>query len=271
MTRYRAVLAYDGSQYFGFQRQGDAVSVQGTVEAAIARITGQAVNVVGAGRTDTGVHAVGQVIAFDVEWRHEDADLLRALNAVLPDDIALQALAADAGFHPRRNVQFRRYVYTVLHARQRQPLWRGRAWWIPRKLDIALMQQGAALLVGEHDFATFGTPPKGDNTVRRLFKSEWAAQASAEGVFLTYTIEGTAFLHHMVRRIVGMLADVGQGHWSLRAFEDAFRAADLTQAGTVAPPQGLVLQAVYYNPHNEDSLGSSSLAPAESENNFVNE
>lgn len=250
MPRFKATLAYDGTAYLGFQRQNDVPTIQGALEQAIARITGQKVTVVAAGRTDTGVHAVGQVIAFDADWSHSEADLLRAINAVLPDDIALQDLSQQPGFHPRYNVISRRYEYTVLHAQQRQPLWRGRVWWIPRSLDLDAMQTAAALLIGEHDFATFGTPPKGTNTVRRLFVSEWTAQSAADGLFLTYAVEGTAFLHHMVRRIVGMLVEVGQHYTSIEDFEAAFRAADLTQAGTVAPPQGLVLQAVRYSTHN---------------------
>ena len=117
-------MAYDGSAYQGFQRQaGETPTIQGAVEAAIFKITQQPVDVIGAGRTDSGVHASGQVIAFDVEWTHDDAQLLNALNAVLPPDIALQSIARAPGFHPRFDAHSRVYVYTIIHAQQRQPFW----------------------------------------------------------------------------------------------------------------------------------------------------
>ncbi len=246
-TRYRATLAYDGAAYQGFQRQLPGIpSIQASVETAINRITGQTVTVTGAGRTDTGVHARGQVITFDVLWRHDVPDLLRAINAVLPDDIALQDLCVQPGFHPRFDARSRLYSYTVIQSSQRQPLLRQQSWRVFGDLDMEPMLWGAGLLIGEHDFATFGNPPQGNNTVRRIFRSEWQHFPEAYGARLLYTIQGNAFLHHMVRRIVGMLVDLGRGLTSKAAFEQAFRAADLAQSGTMAPPQGLVLEAVFY-------------------------
>lgn len=204
--------------------------------------------VTGAGRTDSGVHAFGQVISFDVDWRHEEKALLRALNAVLPDDIALQALGPKPGFHPRFDATSRRYAYYVTGANQ--PLMRQRTWQVYRALDLEAMNAAAALLVGEHDFATFGTPPQGSSTVRRVMMSEWRQEA---GLLipqaLVYRVEATAFLQHMVRRIVGLLVEIGLGVTNLEAFAARFRAADLGQAGRVAPPQGLYLEAVYYGEH----------------------
>lgn len=247
MTRYRATLAYDGTAYQGFQRQaGDTPTIQGAVEQAIAQVTGQQATVIGSGRTDSGVHATGQVIAFAVDWRHDDEDLLRALNATLPDDIALQDIRPGPGFHPRYDALSRLYRYTVIHAARRQPLWRDRAWHVWGALDVDLLQQAAALLVGEHDFATFGNPPQGSNTVRRIMRSGWTTSAEPFGQRLTYEVEGNAFLYHMVRRMVGMQIDVARGMMTLAAFEAAFRAADLALAGTKAPPQGLVLARVRY-------------------------
>lgn len=247
MTRYRATLAYDGTRYQGFQRQaGDTPTIQAAVERAIRQITGQFAVVVGAGRTDTGVHANGQVIAFDVDWPHEDHTLLRAINAVLPADIALQALAPQPGFHPRFDAQSRVYSYTIIHAPQRQPLWHKRAWHIWGKLDKTALHNTAALLVGEHDFATFGNPPRGENTVRRVLRSEWQFYEERFGERLVYTVEATAFLEHMARRMVGMQADVARGLITYEAFAAAFQAAHLSQAGTLAPPQGLVLEWVHY-------------------------
>lgn len=247
-VRYRATLAYDGSAYQGFQRQAEGIpTIQGAVEAAIQQITGQRVTVTGAGRTDTGVHASGQVIAFEAAWKHTDSDLLRALNAVLPADIALQDMCQQPGFHPRFDARARLYRYTVINTPQRQPLLRQRAWHVWGRLERDVMQAAAALLVGRHDFATFGQPPQGSSTIRTLFCSEWVFYPEQSGQRLVYSVKGDAFLQHMVRRIVGMLVDVGLGASDLTGFEQAFRAADIQYSGTMAPPQGLVLEAVDYD------------------------
>jgi len=247
-VRYRATLSYDGTAYQGFQRQaGDTPTIQLAVEQAVERVTGAAVTVIGAGRTDTGVHAIGQVIAFEVAWKHSDDDLLRAINAVLPDDIALQDLTRQAGFHPRFDAASRVYRYHLVQAAQRQPLLRRQAWHIRDELDGTAMGAAAMLLLGEHDFATFGKPPKGENTVRLVMESVWTRRRAPYGWDWTYTIEATAFLQHMVRRIVGTLVEVGRGAMSIPQFEAAFRSADLLQPGIrVAPPHGLVLEQVKY-------------------------
>jgi tRNA pseudouridine38-40 synthase len=241
-------LAYDGTNYQGFQRQaGDTPTIQGAVEQAISRVTGQAVTVHGAGRTDTGVHAVGQVIAFDVDWPQADSILLRALNAVLPDAIALQDIAQQPGFHPRFDAQTRVYGYTVIQAAQRQPLWNRHAWHIWGALDAETLQWAAAQLVGEHDFATFGHAPRGENTIRHILRSEWAIYPEPFGRRLVYRVEGNAFLYRMVRRMVGLQIDAARGQITREAFSAAFHAADLAQSGAIAPPQGLVLEAVHYD------------------------
>ncbi|MBZ0292211.1 MAG: tRNA pseudouridine(38-40) synthase TruA [Anaerolineae bacterium] len=247
-ARYRATLAYDGSGYQGFQRQAEGIpSIQGAVEQAIQQVTQQSVTVIGSGRTDSGVHATGQVIAFDVMWKHSELDLLRAVNAVLPEQIALQDITRQEGFHPRFDARARRYAYTVVNALQRQPLLRNRTWHIWSKLDVAAMAAAAAMLNGEHDFGTFGQPPQGTSTVRVIFHSAWAVYPEVYGQRLVYTVKGNAFLQHMVRRIVGLMVDVGLGSIDVEAFARAFQAADISQSGTVAPPQGLVLEAVYYD------------------------
>ncbi|MBE2269794.1 MAG: tRNA pseudouridine(38-40) synthase TruA [Anaerolinea sp.] len=248
--RFRGTLAYDGTAYFGFQRQVDPRTIQGTLEGAIQRVTGQQATVHGAGRTDTGVHASGQVVAFDVIWNHSDDILLKAINAVLPDDIALQTLTRLSGdairFHPRYDAAARFYKYTVYEATQRHPLLTRFAWHVRPPLDGEVMRHVSALLVGTHDFAAFGKPPKGDNTVRTLYRSEWTRQPETFGVRWEYAVEGNAFLQHMVRRIVGMVVDVGRGKLTVDQFEGIFRSAALPFAVTVAPPQGLVLEQVKY-------------------------
>lgn len=252
VTRYRAVLAYDGSEYFGFQRQaGDRPTIQGVVEAALRQVTQQDVSVSGAGRTDTGVHATGQVIAFDVAWPHETDALWRAVNANLPDAVALQSLdEAAADFHPRFDARSRAYAYTLYFARVRQPLWQRYAWHIATQRSPALddMQTAAAGLVGTHDFATFGQPPQGERTVREVFRSEIALvdRPEASCYVLRYEIEANAFLYRMVRRIVGGLARVGRGDLTAEDFLTAFRAADGTWPNPSAPAHGLCLTRVTY-------------------------
>ncbi len=251
MMRYRATLAYDGTNYFGFQRQRAGIAtIQAAVEAAVEQVTGQPVTVIGAGRTDTGVHASGQVIAFDVGWKQSADRLLTAINAVLPDDIALQALTplgevapGERGFHPRFDAVARVYRYTVYPAPQRDPLLRRSVWWVYGALDVEAMQSAAALLIGQHDCGAFGKPPQGDNTVREIMRSQWSPVDRR----LMYRIEANAFLQHMVRRIVGMLVMVGRGTLTVSEFETVFRSGKLMPRALLAPPQGLELEQVKYS------------------------
>jgi tRNA pseudouridine38-40 synthase len=246
--RYRATLAYDGTAYQGFQRQaGETPTIQLAVERAVAAVTGQTVTVIGAGRTDTGVHATGQVISFDVGWAHSDLALIRAVNVELPRDIALLDIRRHEGFHPRYDAYSRIYRYRVWQAPHRQPLLRDRVWHVYGELSAEVMQEAAGLLVGEHDFAAFGQPPTGESTIRAVYVSEWEVQEQPYGTLWTYTIEANAFLKHMVRRIVGILVRVGQGSVTLADFEAMFRRAQLLQAIHLAPPQGLTLETVRYN------------------------
>lgn len=261
--RFRGVLAYDGTGYAGFQRQARAASIQGEVERALAQVLGVQTPIVGAGRTDAGVHALGQVIAFDANWSHSPQALLTAVNLALPKDIVLQSLmVADAGFHPRYGVLTRAYRYDVTTTPQANPLQARFAWHVPHALELAAMNEGAGLLVGRHDFATFGKPPQGENTVRHVVRSEWTQ--AADGSY-SYHIEATAFLHHMVRRIVQMLVDVGRGWRSVATFERAFWAANLRHAGRIAPPQGLILVAVHYAPptHTNEKIQTAHRMPSE--------
>ena len=264
-ARYRAVVAYDGTRYFGFQRQaGDTPTVQAALEAAIARVTGQRVTVKAAGRTDTGVHATGQVIAFDVAWRHAPADLWRALNANLPEDVALNTLdEAPAGFHPRYDACSRVYEYTLYVARARQPLLDRWAWQVRarRPLNNEKMQRAADLLVGAHDFAAFGQPPQGENTVRQVLRSELETLAAAPPVLqlMRYRIEANAFLYRMVRRVVGALVRVGSGALMLDEFVRVLHAAEGEWPNQTAPARGLCLIAVRY----EDGRGDARWSKVE--------
>jgi tRNA pseudouridine38-40 synthase len=241
--RVRAVVAYDGSEYSGFQRQANAPSVQAVLEAALAQAAQETVTVLAAGRTDAGVHAAGQVIAFDTAWRHGLNDLQRALNAVLPADVAILEVAEAApGFHPRYAARSRRYRYTLYNAAVRWPLARRYSLHVTEPLDLAALQQAAQCLIGEHDFAAFGRPPQGESTVRQVLAAEWGGAPP----LLTFDITANAFLYRMVRSIVGTLLLVGRGEMSVEEFAAVLAAHDRSRAGPTAPPHGLCLMEVTY-------------------------
>ena len=242
--RYRAVVEYDGTDLLGFQRQAVGRTVQGELETALARIGWQGRAVLGAGRTDSGVHASGQVVAFEFDWRHGPEDLGRALNANLPADVAVRSVAeCPPEFHPRYSARARRYRYTLYNRPVRSPLAARYSWQVWPALDLAAMQQASAALLGRHDFATFGTDPdQGSNTVRTVTTAEWR---TAEG-WHSFEIQAEAFLFRMVRSVVGALKQVGQGALTVAQFEALLAAADRAQCPPAAPPQGLCLIAVLY-------------------------
>jgi len=262
VTRYRAVVAYDGTRFQGFQRQaGETPTVQAVLETAIERVTGQRVTLKAAGRTDTGVHATGQVIAFDVVWRHSAAALWRALNATLPSDVALNALdEAPPDFHPRYDARSRVYEYTLYVAPVRQPLLDRYAWHVPvsQSLNNEMMQRAADLLQGVHDFAAFGQPPQGESTVRQVFCSQVLVLSAPPPVtqLLRYRIEANGFLYRMVRRIVGALVRVGSGALSLEEFARVLHSPQGDWPHQAAPARGLCLIAVTYEHGRGDARWS---------------
>lgn len=244
MARYRALLEYDGTGFLGYQRQRAGTrTVQGELERTLSQLARQPVMVTGAGRTDTGVHALGQVISFTIEWRHEAQALQRALNANLPDDIAVRDVQATGEtFHPRFDARRRAYIYYVYNTAVRSPLRRRHSWHVQRALDLEQMNAAAAVLVGSHDFATFGLPPQGEQTVREVFAASWTPW---EGL-LAFQIEANAFLYRMVRSLVGSLVAVGLGAWTDDEFIDAFESCDRSRSAAAAPPQGLYLASISY-------------------------
>ena len=250
MRRYAAILAYDGTDYQGFQRQPEPTpTIQAAVEKAISRVTAQPTRIVAAGRTDTGVHASGQVIAFDVEWKHGNDELLRAINSQLPADIALRELWRQERFHPRFDALWRQYAYRIATPATRHPLLTRHVWQlIGESLDLERMNAAAAICLGEHDFAAFGRSPQegSANTMRQIYLSRWETESGEFGKTLRYRIRGTAFLYHMVRRLVGVMAQVGQGLISPGEFEAILRSRDIARAKLLAPAKGLILEAVGY-------------------------
>ncbi len=242
--KYRARIEYDGTAYYGFQRQRDEYpTIQGELEQALSHLAQQPVTVIGAGRTDSGVHALGQVISFTIDWRHGVDALQRALNANLPEDIVvLQLETATAAFHPRFDARRRAYVYHIYNAPVRSPIRRQYSWHVAVPLDVVAMNEAAAYLPGTHDLATFGQPPQGDNSVRQVFRAEW----QRDEALLSFYIEANAFLYRMVRSIVGSLKLVGDGSWQVSDFVAAFASGDRSRSGTVAPAVGLYLVSVWY-------------------------
>jgi tRNA pseudouridine38-40 synthase len=244
-VRARATIAYEGTRYHGFQRQSieREPTVQGELEQALAQVTKRRTVVVGAGRTDAGVHASGQVIAFDIEWRHSLIDLQRALNAVLPDDIAVfDAAEAAADFHPRYQARSREYRYTIYNSAQRHPLHRLYALQVSDPLDAGAMRAAAGCLIGEHDFAAFGQATSGESTTRTVYRVEIGGAAP----WIAIELEASGFLYRMVRSIVGTLLEVGRGRLSSARFAAILESRDRAQAEATAAPHGLCLTRVNY-------------------------
>jgi tRNA pseudouridine38-40 synthase len=240
----RALVEYDGTDYFGFQVQAAQPTIQGTLEETLGRLTGTSPRLRYAGRTDTGVHALGQVIAADLSWQHSLADLERACNALLPPAIAVRhvELVESQGFHPRFSARSRIYRYTVWVAPWRSPLHQRYAHHEPRPLDLSVMNAAAATLVGAHDFATFGQPTQGDSTVRKVHRATWRA----DDLRLYFEVEGNAFLRRMVRTMVGTLLEVGRGERPVASVAEMLAMRDRSLAAAPAPACGLCLVAVKY-------------------------
>lgn len=248
MARYQVILAYDGTDFQGFQRQANVRTVQGVVETALASLGWPGQTIYCAGRTDTGVHGAGQVIAFDLEWLHSPDELGRALNAHLPADVAVRTVReAASDFHPRYDAKGRTYQYRIYCEPNRDPLRDRFCWRVWPELDLDLLQQAARLLPGIHDFAAFGTPPRpGGHTIREVFRAGWEPQAGG----LLFEVSANAFLYHMVRRMVYLQVMVGQRRLELEHLAQAVCAAQPQPPG-LAPAQGLVLKEVQYTEYNQ--------------------
>lgn len=241
--RLKAVIGYDGTGYGGFQIQANAPTVQAEIEHVLAKLTTTAIRITAAGRTDAGVHAEGQVIAFDTDWRHPVVDLQRGMNALLPNQIVVFELQqTDPGFHPRFDALKRTYRYTIYHAATRHPLFARFSLHLASSLDIEAMELAARCLVGSHDFLAFGSPPQGDSSVRVVSRALWSFQDP----WLTFEIEANAFLYRMVRILVGTLLRVGRGALSPEAFEEILETQDREKAGPAVAAQGLCLKSVVY-------------------------
>lgn len=264
MERYQVIIAYDGTDFQGFQRLGSKRTVQAEIEAALRRLNWQGSAVFYAGRTDAGVHASSQVIAFDLEWGHTPGDLERALNALLPGDVAAREVTIAAeDFHPRYDAAARSYSYHLFCHSSPDPLRERFAWRVRSQLDGSLLIQAAAQLLGTHDFSAFGSPLKPDGTtIRTIYRSEWRHRENG----WSYHVTANAFLYHMVRRMVYLQVLVGQGRLSLEAFTSALQSPRPLTPG-LAKPNGLVLESVYYSDVRQIPEGSNQTLIASGDEN----
>ncbi len=245
MPRYRITIEYDGGPFVGWQRQNEGASVQASLENAIAKLSGERVTVTGAGRTDAGVHALGQVAHFDLVKSFEPGKVRDALNFhVRPDPIAvLDAEGVSEDFHARFSAKARHYLFRILNRRSPPALDAGRVWHVSPKLDAEAMQAGARHLLGQHDFTTFRAAEcQSQSPVKTLDRLE-VFQRGEE-----IHIEATArsFLHHQIRSFAGTLKLVGEGKWQPRDVKTALEARERSACGPVSPPDGLYLTKVDY-------------------------
>jgi tRNA pseudouridine38-40 synthase len=268
VPRFTLTVAYDGSGLVGWQRQANGTSIQGLLEDALAVLDAAPVTVIGAGRTDAGVHALGQVATATLTRPIDAATLVRALNAQLPAAVrVLDAIDVAPTFHPQFQARRKTYCYRIWHAAVLTPFARPYVWHVrPPPLDLDAMADAAARLVGHHDFASFqSAPPIARTTERELFSSRLLVgeagvspagdaflsstahpDSAARGPLLTYEVCGDGFMRHMVRTIVGTLIEIGRGRQRADWMSDVIAARDRTAAGPTAPPHGLFLVKVDY-------------------------
>lgn len=250
MRNFKLTLAYDGTDFSGWQVQPDASTIQGTLALAIGRVTGEKVLPQGSGRTDAGVHALGQVVTFESESVIPAANLMIALNDVLPASV--RVIAADeveSDFHARKSAKAKTYRYRIFREAICQPFLARYVWHYPYPLDEAKMSDAAPVIEGEHDFTSFAAvdPERGRegdpvSYVRQIFSSRW----QREGEELIYEVRGNGFLHHMVRNLVGTFLLVGKGTLTPKSVADILAEKNRSAAGATAPAAGLYLVSVEY-------------------------
>ena len=246
MPRYRLTIEYDGAPYHGFQAQAGLPSVQASLERAIMAFSGERAVIFGAGRTDTGVHATGQVAHFDLERQWPAATVRNALNAHLVEEpiAVLDAIQAAPDFHARFSARRRAYLYRILNRNAPPALERGRVWHVKKPLDDQAMHAAAQALVGHHDFTTFRDAACQSRSPMKTL-DQAAVGRVGEEVRLSFV--SRSFLHRQVRSMAGSLAEVGVGRWSGEDLEAALAAKDRKACGQVAPAGGLCLVAVEYD------------------------
>jgi tRNA pseudouridine38-40 synthase len=251
MPRIALGLEYDGTDFVGWQFQPHGRSVEGVLNAAVASVAGEAVGVHGAGRTDAGVHALQQVVHFDTSALRTARQWLLGINSNLPADVAVRWVREVAlEFDARRSALRRRYRYSILQRPARPALFRRRVWWMRERLDCGAMSAAAQAWLGEHDFSAFRAAGcQAKSPVRHLLAVEIACSERGDGSLLTLEFTANAFLQHMVRNMVGTLAEIGRGGRSAAAAGALLAGRDRTAAGIAAPATGLMLLDVVYPEH----------------------
>ncbi len=245
MTRFKLLLEYDGGPYVGWQRQKNGHSVQAALETAARAFCGKDIAVHGAGRTDAGVHALGQVAHIDIAQDRDAETVLDALNHFLIDEpiVVLAAEAVNGEFHARFSATGRHYRYRILNRRPRPAVNRGQVWWVPTVLDVEAMNDAAQELIGEHDFTSFrATLCQAKSPVKSIEK----LTVRRDGEEILIEVSARSFLHHQVRNIAGTLSLVGKGKWTRKDVADALAARERPAGGPTAPADGLYLVRVDY-------------------------
>ena len=245
MRTIKLIIEYDGSNYLGWQVQPEGPTVQGVIEDRLARLMGEKTHLEGSGRTDAGVHAMGQVAHFLTQSTLDTSSIQRALNSLVPDDIVIQSVEeVGEDFHARKNSISKIYEYHILNRPLRSVFCREYTWHIPQRLDFDLMDKAAKSLIGEHDFAAFRSAGSSTRTtIRRVVRADWE---KGRGGSLRFKIEASGFLKQMVRAIVGTLVEVGRGKVSPEEFQRILESKDRRKAGPTAPALGLFLKEVKY-------------------------
>jgi len=237
MPRYRLTLEYDGAPFVGWQRQDNGPSVQGSLEDAIEKLSGERVTVTGSGRTDAGVHALGQVAHFDLVKQFEPGKVRDALNYHLRPNpvVVLDADVADSEFHARFSARSRHYLFRILNRRSPPALETGKVWHVSPRLDADAMHAAAQVLVGQHDFTTFRAAEcQAQSPVKTLDRLDVSRRADE----IHIEASARSFLHHQIRSFAGTLKLVGEGKWAPRDVADALAAKDRARCGPVSPPEG---------------------------------
>ncbi len=245
MRNIKLLVEYDGTNYLGWQVQPKGSTIQGILEEKLELLTGEPIRLFGSGRTDSGVHAFGQVAHFKTRSQMNIRTIQRALNSLLPPDIVIRKVeAVDEDFHARRHSKSKVYEYRILNRDLRSAFHREYAWYIPQRLNFTEMKRASQSLIGEHDFSAFrsvGSPTR--TTVRKVIRAEW--KRGQEG-FIRFEIEANGFLKQMVRAIVGTLVEVGKDKINSAEFRKILESKDRRKAGPTAPARGLFLKEVKY-------------------------
>ncbi len=242
---FKLTIGYDGTEFFGWQKQNNTRTVQGEIEKSIGIMTREEVKLHGSGRTDSGVHSVGQIANFVVDTNISDENFLKGLNSLLPEDIIIKECSTvDLDFHSRYSAKKKSYKYRILNSETPDLFQRRYSWFIKDRLDISEMNKSAEILVGEHDFKSFestGSPKH--HTIRTIYNAYFERESND---IISFEISGNGFLKYMVRNIVGTLVDVGKNLKSKEEFENIFKSKNRNNAGVAAPSKGLFLMGVDY-------------------------